>query len=53
VSLDTLAELTGFTKPLVQQHENGRSRVFAGQLKLYAEVLGAELDEFFEPIPGE
>lgn len=53
ISLDVMAEETGFSRALVQQHENGRSRINAGQLKLYANILGAELDDFFEPIPGE
>lgn len=46
-TLQQLADMTGFTLPLVQQHDNGSTRIFASQLKIYATALRVRLDYFF------
>ena len=50
LSIAGLAHRVGFSTPLVQQHENGRSRLNAGQAKVYADALGVQIEALFAPV---
>ncbi len=47
LTIEGLAKLMGVSIPLVQQHERGRSRMNAGQIKIYADLLGVSVVEFY------
>ena len=47
LTVAALAGRIGVSVPLVQQHENGRSRMNAGQVKVYADTLGVGVGEFY------
>lgn len=53
LSQETLAKKLGVTFQQVQKYEKGKNRISASRLWDYSQVLGVEVNYFFQDIPQE